>query len=192
MAFIDHLRKANVDEQTIQAIFGPDASAEPREGTQEYVDYMAGVLRKCDELLDHEIFSAAMFDRACCKSGYRLNNAKQMAKEHGDKSLDEKLKILGELKYMGKPFLNEEGDIETVAVGGHGFTGMYCPCWRIKSLTPSDGPMPLNYCACCGGHFMFHYQKALGIKLRLKKIVSSTLNSGGSEPCVFQYKILSK
>jgi hypothetical protein len=192
MAFIDHLRKAKVDEQTIQAIFGLDTTAEPREGTQEYVDYMAHALQKCDELLDQDTFSAAMSDRACCKSGYRLNNAKQMAKEHGDKPLEEKLKILGGLKYMGKPFLNKEGDIETVAVGGHGFTGMYCPCWRIKGMSPADGPMPLSYCACCGGHFMFHYQKALGIKLRLKKVVSSTLNSGGREPCVFQYQILSK
>jgi hypothetical protein len=192
MAFADHLRKAKVDEYTIQSILGPDAPAEPQEGTQEYADYMACVLQKCDELLDQDTFNAAMFDRACCKSGYRLNNAKCMAKEHGDKPLEEKLKILGELKYMGKPFLNKDGDIETVAVGGHGFTKMYCPCWRLKSLTPASGPMPLSYCACCAGHFMFHYQKALGIKLRLKKVVSSTLNSCGSDPCVFQYQILSK
>jgi hypothetical protein len=192
MAFIDHLRTAKVDDQTIQAILGPDAGAEPKEGTQEYADYMARILQKCDEMLNQDAFSTAMFDRACCKSGYRLNNTKQMAKEHGDKPLEEKLKILGELKYMGKPFLNEDGDIETVAVGGHGFTGMYCPCWRLKGLSPADGPMPLSYCACCGGHFMFYYQKALGIKLRLKKVVSSTLNSGGSEPCVFQYQIIGK
>lgn len=192
MAFIDHLRNANVDEQTIQAIFESDSPKEPQEGTQEYVDFMAAVLRKCDELLDRDTFSAAMFDRACCKSGFRLNNAKQMAKEHGDKPLVEKLMILGGLKYMGKPFLNGEGDIETVAVGSVDLTGMYCPCWRLKSLTPTGGPMPLSYCACCGGHFMFHYQKALGIQLRLKKVVSSALNSSGQEPCVFQYQILSK
>ncbi len=192
MAFVDHLRKAKVDEQAIRAIMGPDAEAEPREGTQEYVDYMARVLQKCEALLDHDTFSAAMFDRACCKSGYRLNNARQMAKEHAGKPLAEKLKLLGELKYMGKPFLNEEGDIEMVAVGGHGFTGMECPCWRIKGLHPADGPMPLSYCACCGGHFLFHYQKALGLKLRLKKVVSSMLNSKGTAPCVFQYQILNK
>jgi len=192
MAFVDHLRKSKVDERTIQEIFGPGEVAEPTEGTQEYVDYMARALQKCDELMEQDTLSAAMFDRACCKSGYRLNDAKQMAKEHGDKLLSEKLKILGELKYMGKPFLNEDGDIETVAVGGHGFTGMYCPCWRLKSLTPADGPMPLSYCACCGGHFMFHYQKALGLKLRLKKVVSSTLNSMGKAPCVFQYQIMNK
>jgi len=192
MAFADHLRKAKVDEQTIQEILGHDAASEPREGTQEYVDYMAKVLTKCDDVLDHDAFNAAMFDRACCKCGYRLNNAKQMDKEHGDKPLVEKLKLLGELKYMGKPFLNEEGDIETVAVGSYGFTGMYCPCWRLKGMSPSDGPMPLSYCTCCGGHFMFHYQKALGLKLRLKKVVSSTLNSKGAAPCVFQYQILNK
>jgi hypothetical protein len=192
MAFIDHLCSTKVDEQTIQEIFRQEPAVEPREGTQEYADYMARVLKKCDELLDLDAFSTAMFDRACCKSGYRLNNAKLMAKEHGDKPLEEKLKILGGLKYMGKPFLNGEGEIETVAVGGHGLTGMYCPCWRLKGLSPAAGPMPLSYCACCGGHFLFHYQKALGIKLRLKKVVSSTLNSGGREPCVFQYQIVDR
>ena len=192
MALIDHLRKADVDEQAIQAVFGQDAQAEPQEGTQGYVDYMAAVLRKCDELLDQDDFNAGMFDRACCRGGFRLNNAKQMAKDHGDKPLAEKLKLLGELKYMGKPFLNEDGDIETVAVGSHGFSGMACPCWRLKGLSPSEGPMPLSYCACCGGHFMFHYQKALGLKLRLKKVVSSMLNSMGAAPCVFRYQILSK
>ncbi len=189
MAFVDHLRKAKADEAVIQAILG-EGKEEPAEGTQDYADYMAAVLAKCDALLDQDTFSAAMFDRACCKSGYRLANAKLMAKEHGGKPLEEKLKILGTLKYMGKPFLNAAGDIETVAVGGHGFTGMYCPCWRLKGLTPSDGPMPLSYCACCAGHFQFHYQKALGLTLRLKKAVSSTLNSGGREPCVFQFEII--
>ncbi len=191
MAFSDHLRKVQVNEGTIQAILG-EGMEEPAGGTQAYADYMAAVLAKCDALLNLDTFSAAMFDRACCKSGYRLTNAKQMAKEHGDKPLEEKLKILGTLKYMGKPFLNEAGDIETVAVGGHGFTGMYCPCWRLKGLTPSDGPMPLSYCACCAGHFQFHYQKALGLTLRLKKVVSSTLNSGGKEPCVFQFEIINR
>ncbi len=192
MAFADHLRKAKVDEQTIQSIMGLGDGSEPQEGTQEYVDYMAQVLQKCGLLLDHDTFCDAMFDRACCKSGYRLNNARQMAKEHADKPLSEKLKLLGELKYMGKPFLNEEGDIETVAVGSHGFSGMECPCWRIRGLQPEGGPMPLSYCACCGGHFKFHYQKALGLKLRLKRVVSSMLHSKGALPCVFQYEVLSK
>ena len=192
MAFADHLKKCGVDEDTIARITGLGGAGEPREGTQEYVDYMARALIKCDELLDHDLLCSTMFDRACCKGGFRLNNAKQMAKEHGDKPLAEKLKLLGELKYMGKPFLNEDGDIETVAVGGYGSTGMDCPCWRLKGLSPSGGPMPQSYCACCGGHFMFHYQKALGLKLRLKKVVSSKLNSMGAAPCVFRYQILGK
>lgn len=50
--------------------------------------------------------------------------------------------------------------------------------------------MPLTYCLCCAGHFMFHYQKALNIKLRVKKVVSSIINSEGKEPCVFIYEIV--
>jgi hypothetical protein len=33
--------------------------------------------------------------------------------------------------------------------------------------------MPVSYCLCCGGHFKFHYQKALGLKLRVKEVVTS-------------------
>ena len=192
MAFVDHLLKANVDEQTIGAILGTDDMAEPKEGTQAYADFMASTLARCGELLDHDTLCAVMLDRACCKGGFRMNNARKLAKEHGETPLAEKLKLLGELKYMGKPFLNEEGDIETVAVGAHGFTGMECPCWRLKGLSSAGCPMPLSYCACCGGHFLTHYQKALGLKLRLKKVVSSMLNSKGTAPCVFQYEIMSK
>ena len=67
---------------------------------------------------------------------------------------------------------------------------MQCPCWRLKNSLPTDGLMPLSYCKYCGGHFMHHYQKATGRKLRLKKFISSFLNSLGEKSRVFVYEII--
>ena len=187
--FEDFLRKVKVDEDIIQQIMNVEYPANDNPN-QDCANFYAAVIRKCDELVDFNILADAMFNKSCCKSGYRLNNAKQMAKEHGDKPLEEKLILLGELKYMGKPKLNADGDIESVAVGAYGAEGMYCPCWNFKGCAPENGPMPLNYCLCCAGHFKFHYQKALNLKLRVKKVVSSTINSCGKEPCVFVFEIL--
>lgn len=157
---------------------------------QENANYYAKAIPKCEELIGFDKMAEVMFDKACCKSGYRLSNAKQMNKEYGTKPIPEKLAILASLKYMGHPYLNEDGDIVTDAVGSHYSTNMTCPCWMLKGHKPADGKMPLTYCLCCAGHFMFHYQKALNLELRVKKVVSSILNSEGKEPCVFIYEIV--
>ena len=64
------------------------------------------------------------------------------------------------------------------------------PCWNFSGCVPVSGPMPLSYCLCCAGHFRFHYEKALGVKLRVKQVVSSNINSGAKEPCVFLFQIM--
>jgi hypothetical protein len=50
-------------------------------------------------------------------------------------------------------------------------------------------PVSITYCYCCAGHFRHHYQNALGIKLKTKKVISSVLNSLGKKPCQFVYEI---
>jgi hypothetical protein len=191
MSLADHLKKAGVDDAIIDEVMSVDYPRDSNE-KQDNADFYAAAMKKCDELIDFELLSEAMFDRSCCKSGFRLKNARQLAKEHGDKPLEEKLKLLGELKYMGKPTLDENGDILSIAVGSQGSHHMTCPCWNLNGCTPKDGKMPLSYCLCCAGHFRFHYEKALNVKLRVKKVVSSILNSQGKEPCVFLYEIVSK
>lgn len=185
MDFAEALRKAQINEPMIEQILGVDY---PRDGNprQDKANFFAAAMRKCEQVLDFETISTVMFHRACCKSGFRLENAKKLAKEHGGESLEEKLELLGQLQYMGKPALNEEGDIQTVGIGKM----EHCPCWNLGGCTPVNGPMPLAYCLCCAGHFLFHYKKALRLKLRVKKVVSSNLNSEGSEPCVFVYEVV--
>ncbi len=185
MTFQEALRKTVTDETIIESILSVDYPKDTNP-KQDNANFMAAAMRKADELLPFDTIAKVMFHRACCKSGYRLDNAKQFAREHMDKPLAEKLTLLGQLQYMGSPRLNPDGDIETVGVGH--MAG--CPCWNFSGCVPVNGPMPLSYCLCCGGHFMFHYQKALGLKLRIKQVVSSNINSGAKEPCVFIYEIV--
>lgn len=196
MGFDQYLRKLQVDESIIETIMNANYPADvlhPVDAVHPKVDsanFMAAAMRKCEELMDYDTVSEVMYDRACSKTGFRLKNSRQFTKEHGGKTLAEKLVLLGNVKYMGKPFLNEAGDIETVAVGTMNSAGMTCPCWRLGGDKPVNGPMPLSYCKCCAGHFRFHYQKALSLKLRLKEVISSILNSDGTKPCVFIFEIV--
>lgn len=184
------LRKAKVPEDVVDQIMGVEYRRDEADEKQDTANFYATAVQKAEELLGFDKLSEVMYEKACCKGGLRLENAKQLAKEHGDKPLAVKIPLLGELKYMGKPTLNADGDIETIAVGAHGMPGMTCPCWNFQGRLPVDGPMPLNYCLCCAGHFKVHYQKALGLKLRTKEVKSSILNSAGKSPCVFLYEVV--
>jgi hypothetical protein len=185
MTFAEAMEKAGVDKPAMDSILHVEykRDGDPK---QDAANFMAAALRRCEELLGFDKTAEIMFHRACCKSGYRLENAKKLNREHGGKPLPEKLELLGRLKYMGSPGLNADGDIETVGIG----LMDRCPCWQIGGRTPACGPMPLSYCLCCAGHFRFHYEKALGLKLSVKKVISSILHSGGREPCVFVYEIV--
>jgi hypothetical protein len=187
--FVESMKKNKVDPGIIDQILNVEYQKDDNPG-QENANYYAKAMPKCEELLGFDMTAKIMFGRACCKSGYRLENAKQLNKDHGDKPLAEKLELLGTLKYMGMPRLNEDGDIETTAVGSHSAANMTCPCWRLKGCAPTGEKMPLTYCLCCAGHFMFHYQKALNLNLQVKRVVSSIISSQGKEPCVFIYEIL--
>lgn len=189
MDFTEALEKAGAIEPVIDRIVNADYARDANQ-KQDNANFYAAAMRECEELLGFDKTAEAMFHRACSKSGFRLDNAKRFAKEHAGKPLEEKLERLGRLQYMGKPRLSGDGCITTDAVGSYGSTGMACPCWHLSGCRPAGGPMPLSYCLCCAGHFQFHYQKALGLKLRVKEVVSSILNSEGRQPCVFVYEIL--
>jgi len=189
--FEKNLKKAGVKDDIIDQIVNvPYLKSDDEK--QDNADYCAAVMTKCNELLDFDTIAEAMFHRACCKSGFRLNNARKIAKEHSDKSLEEKLVLLGQQKWMGHPHLTEDGDIYTEHCAGGGGDGkpakIHCSCWRFNGCFPKERKMPVNYCLCCAGHFRFHYQKALGVKLRVKKIVSSVFGRP-SQYCSFLFEI---
>ena len=191
--FAKHLKKAGVRDEIIKQILNVPYR-ESNDEKQRNANFWAAVMTKCDQLLDFDVIGEAMYNRACCKSGFRLNNAKMIAREYGDKSIEEKLELLGQQKWMGQPRLNENGDIYTgYCAGGSGEGTMHCSCQRIGtrhgSCYPDEGKMPTSYCLCCGGHFRFHYQKALGLKLRVKEVVSSVF-SDPPQYCSFLLEIV--
>lgn len=188
LSFEDSLRKHIKDPSIIDRILNAEYTRRPGDPDQDAVNRYAGMLDEAEKLLTHDQLAGVMFDRACCKTGSRLEASRAIARDHPDASTAGRLELLRKTKYMGKPFINKDGDIETVAVGGYSMEGGRCPCWQLRGHVPDNRTMPLSYCMCCGGHFRFHYEKALGYKLRLKQVVSSMLSSGGKEPCVFIFE----
>lgn len=150
------------------------------------------VIDKMDELLTEEQKLAVMEQEGCCKGGKRDEDCKAFGKEHQDKPLAEKLALMQTVEYMMAPRLNADGTF-TVTMLGHQngvHTGKTtCSCGAIKKLK-QPFTVSKTYCGCCAGHFMHHYQNALGVKLRLKEIVSSPLDSNGDEPCSFTFEVL--
>lgn len=150
------------------------------------------VIDKMDELLTKEQCLSVMEKQGCCKSGYRDKECKAFAKEHGSKTLAEKLALLSGVRNMMAPYLNDDGTI-TVTFGGFQ-NGVHsghntCACYLIKNLKQPFSVSP-TYCGCCAGHFMYHYQNALGVKLKLKAINSSPLNSNEEKPCSFSFEVI--
>lgn len=150
------------------------------------------LIDKMDSLLTKEQCLSVMEKQGCCKTGQRDRDCKAFALEHADKPLEEKLKLLSGVPYMMTPRLNGDGTI-TVEFGGYQ-NGVHsgkttCSCGSIKKLRQPFSVSP-TYCGCCAGHFLYHYENALNLKLRLKEIVSSPLNTNGEKPCKFVFEII--
>lgn len=149
------------------------------------------LIDKMDELLTKEQCLQIMENQGCCKSGKRKDDCKAFAIKYKDKSLSEKIALMPQIQYMMEPRLNSDGTI-TVTYGGFQndvHTGKTtCSCGTIKKLKQPFS-VSQTYCGCCAGHFLFHYQIALGVKLKLKEIVSSPLNTNGEKPCSFTFEV---
>ena len=150
------------------------------------------VINKMDEYLTDEQKYIVMEKEGCCKGGKRDKDCKIFGKEHADKNFAEKLLLFKTVEYMMLPVLNEDGSF-TVTMSGHQ-NGVHkgkttCSCGAIKKLK-----QPFNvsktYCGCCAGHFLYHYQNMLGVKLKIKNIKSSPLDTNGEMPCQFTFDVV--
>jgi hypothetical protein len=138
-----------------------------------------------DETLDFPTRCEIRGACGCSNGGWREKEMRRIAREYKGKSIEERTRAIGEVKYMGNPVLHEDGTIS----GGVGTEGGFdCPCsvfrgWRYEE------PVPFTYCLCCAGHFRYHYQIALGVKLRVKEVLSTALESKRRKPCRFVYEV---
>jgi len=187
LTFDESLRRHVKDPDVRGRILNAPYQRRADDPSQDAANRYAAMLEQAERMLAYDLLAEVMSERACCKTGSRLTASRAIAKDNPDASTEQRLELLGRTRWMGRPFINGDGDIQTLAVSAKGTSGV-CPCWQLKGHVPEGKPMPLSYCMCCGGHFRFHYEKALGYKLRLKRVVSSMLASGGKESCVFVYE----
>lgn len=148
--------------------------------------FFVQAIERMELLLDANLCYDIRDACACSKGGWRLKAMQRIAKEYNDKSMDLKLHAIGQVTHMGNPVLNENGTI-TAGIGAEG--GFQCPC-PIFDRIELEQPISKTYCYCCAGHFRYHYQIALGKRLKTQTVVSSALESLRKEPCRFVFEIL--
>lgn len=148
--------------------------------------FFVTAIERMENLLDedrcHEIRDAC----ACSKGGYRLKASQKIAREYQGQSLEAKLKAISQATHMGNPVLDEHGRI-IAGIGDQG--GFPCPCPVFDGVELSQA-VSKTFCYCCAGHFRFHYQIALGMRLKTREVLSSALASQRTEPCRFVFEIL--
>ena len=159
------------------------------------------MLVKMNDLLTTEQKYAVMEQQGCCKTGRADKESKEFAKEHADKSLAEKLEILsaeGDVHY-----LNDDGtlslavrcyvgDIDSVVRSCHCLSGDYSA--EFKSFVEEQPDKVLLFsqffCGCCAGHQKHHLQNKLDVKLKLKSINASPIETDEGHKRIFTYEII--
>ena len=146
-------------------------------------------INKMDELLSKDQCVSIMDEQGCNKSNKYSARHRKFGETHKDKTLAEKIALLSELDTPHKASfvgLNEDGTI-TMKFGYGGKGNWYCPCVPVKALKPAV--IPLTYCGCCGAHIRYLHEFSLGVKLRLREVVSSMANSDGEKYCEFLFEV---
>jgi hypothetical protein len=184
--FRESLAKFGVDHTLVSEINEGHEGLVSNSPKKQKAEYFSRAIQLLDEHLDFESKYEILDYNACCKGGARDKAAKAFAKEYKDLDLSQKIKKVCQVPNMGNPVLNED---DTITTGIHWFfDGKFkCACPNFNKL--KDIPnVSSTYCLCCAGHFRYHYQNMLGVKLKTKEIVSSPLNSDGNNPCVFVFE----
>ena len=174
------MRKLGVSEETMSQFDFPKTSQS---------DDVIALIRQMDELLTKEQRLSVMQDQGCCKTGKGPQAHRAFGQMNAAKPLAKKVSLLNEtqMPHRAPCRLNDDGTL-AVFWGADDLKNRSCPCGILKKL-PDSAEVPLTFCGCCGGHIRNNYQKSLGVKLRLKEIVSSSSSSNGKKHCEFLYDI---
>ncbi len=150
--FQESLEKFNVDEKTISQInegYGIIDSKTPKKVRALYFKRAVDIMTECVEAKKlHEILEW----NACCKGGAREKASKAFAKNNGNLSLEEKLELIKDVPYMGRPVRNEDGTITIHAVYYSDGEKFLCACSNYKGVK-RDYSVLKTYCFCCAGHY---------------------------------------
>lgn len=188
--FRETLTDFAVSEPIIQDMylgFGTLASKTPKKTKAAFFTQAITVM---NEKLPKEQVQALLEANACCKSGARDKTSKEFARIQKDTPLEDRLRLIAARPYlnMGKPELDEKGDLVIYAVHFYVEDHYACACPTVSKVK-KEKPIPKEYCYCCGGHFKYHYEIMLGKKLELAEIVSSP-HEDQTRPCTFRFRFI--
>ena len=98
-SFIDAMKKNMVSEEVIERIKNVGY---PKSDilTQDNANYFTKALPLCEKLLSFDLTAKIMYDRSCCRSGYRLNNAKKLNDSYYHGILTEKLELHSKMRHI--------------------------------------------------------------------------------------------
>lgn len=187
--FAPSLRDAGVSEEIIAKInegYPELVSSLPKKKRAYYFKRAMDIV---DTRVDRETLVGVMDAHGCCKSGARLKASRAFAKENAGLPLEEKLAKVKDVPNMGSASLTKDGDIEIQAVRYWMDGRFVCACPNFCK-SGFEETVSRSYCLCCAGHFRFHYQVMLGLKLHLKEVLSSPLDTDGRESCAFLFEIV--
>ena len=186
--FRESLGKSGIDGEIIRWIAEGYEEVTSKSPKRLRAEYFARATEILSENVDEKTLADIMGRCACCKSGARLKASKAFAKEHAGESFQEKLEAISAVPNMGRPVWNEDGTITIHAVAYWKDDRYSCACSQFNGVRLDLG-VSRNYCYCCAGHFRYHYEIMLGVKLRPVEIVSSPLDSDGKNPCVIRFEV---
>lgn len=152
------------------------------------------LIEQMDTLLTHEQRLSVMEEQGCYKTGDANERNLAFGRAHADKSAAERIALLdaSNVEPSVGCRINEDGTLSLFwEIGEEENYYCVCACYkRLKKNRPQTGNISKTYCGCCGGHIRHHYQNILGVKLKLKEIVSSPISSDGKKRCEFLFDIL--
>jgi hypothetical protein len=179
-------KKGIPDEILTQIDFSELEGNQPKE--------VLALIGQMDHLLTQEECISIMEEQGCNKTGKAHKMNLSFGRTHEGKSIEERIKLLDDKSvHPNVPcHVNDDGTLSVFwEIGEEGNYQCVCSCYsKLKKEQPHIGNISKTFCGCCGGHIRHHYQNILGVKLRLKEIVSSPINSNSEERCEFLFEIL--
>jgi hypothetical protein len=161
------------------------------ESQEDQPERIIALIRQMDQALSEEQRLSIMEQQGCSKDDKTVAPHRTFARKHRRKAIEEKVRLYTKkLKSPHKPKLQLNNDGTLSAYWGFGDAGKFhCVC-PIMGEASNHEHVPLTFCGCCGGHTKFLLQCALGVELKLMKIVSSAASSGGGQRCEFLFEIV--
>ncbi len=172
------LEQAGIAPEVVGRILEGGEDVRKSDKPERKAEWLAGAMRRMDELIDRETRYAIREGSACCLGGTRHEIARSIAKQHA--TLEERIAAANEARFVFGHGVSqlEDGRI-LVEFAEPGLASYSCPC-----LKKAQEKLSITYCYCCGGHVKSHLSTALGRKLKVQ-VRSSVLSSGGTKPCTF-------